>query len=275
VVAEPELPSTICIRIIVFRITMGQSILTPSGEQFLADILHDRRNGDEDYFNLDLCEDWGLEYTEGVNIKIPDAYEGYGQITASESPLLLKTQFGVSAEIRKTSRDKYPYFHNELFGEVCIWEEALRRGEPHTDLFAPVFQYDTSNYEWAVVGRATDIHHRGASTTKCVEENGRELGWEPDDTETGVFENRRVAVDYGFWWRRNDEWITEVNELEYISTDSIYNNVSEPVPANAATFNQETTREPHSGTAPSTDHQTHQLDSRRVRFQRWLSSLFS
>lgn len=264
---------------------MDQSSLTSSGEQFLSDLLQEYRDGGDDHFMSDVCEDWGLEYVVSGNVRIPHEHENYGAIiTSNAPPLLLKTQFGLlnPIDIRHHPRDTYPYFHNEVFGEICLWEEALRRGKPHTDLFAPIFRYDTSNYEWAVVAFATDIQHRGRPASKRVEKRGRELGWAPDDTEVGLFEGRYVAVDYGLWWRRNDEWKTAVDEFHYRDIDSIYDRVETQIPDDAptpstpptSTDDQDATHG-SSDTAVPTAQQTNTSDSRRVRLQRWVSSLFS
>jgi hypothetical protein len=252
------------------------SVLTTSGEQFLADIIQDRRDGDDEYFISDLCEEWGLERVIGAGVRIPTEYGEYDMVTDSNVPLLLKTRFGLSnpTQIRTHPRNACPRFFNELFGEICVWKEALQRGEPHTDLFAPVFRYDTENFEWAVVGFATDIQHRNRPATKQVEEQGRELGWVPDDTEVGLLEGRYVAIDYGWWWRQNDEWITGINELPYIDSRTIdHGEELEPLPDDMPEFEDPGPKTPHD--TISSTHQSAPSDSRRTRFQQWLSSLFS
>lgn len=196
---------------------MEQSILTPWGEMFISDLIEEVRDGPDDYFMSNLCDDWGLEYDMGT-VHIPTTYQKYGRIVKRDSPpLLLKTLIGYPTgnKIRKAARDQYPYFHHELYGEICIWEEALRHGSPHTELFAPIYHYDDTDYSWAVVGRATNILHRGTRSAKQLEERAGELGWAADDTEVGTFEGRTVAVDYGGWWRHDNEWATGIDDRPY------------------------------------------------------------
>lgn len=254
-----------------------QSVLTAEGEQFLADILQEYRDGGDDYFVDDLCDEWELDQVYGGHIRFPDEYEEYGTITTADYPLLLKTQFGLlnPTQIRTHPRDAYPRFHNEVFGEICLWKEAQRRGEPHTDLFAPVFVYDTANFEWAIVASATDIRGRAAAETKHVENRGRELGWAPDDTEVGLLDGEYVAIDYGLWWRRNDEWITDVNERPYIDPSTNNDRVETQISDNVVTHELDDTHSTHRGDASSASQGADAFDSQRSRVHRWLSSLFS
>jgi hypothetical protein len=256
-----------------------QSVLTPSGEQFLADIIQEYQNGGRDYFIQDICYEWGLEHVCKGHMKIPDEYDDYGTITTTNTPLLLKTLFDYPnpTEIRKHPRNAYPRFRNEVFGEICLWNEALCRGKPHTELFAPVFRYDAVNFEWAIVGFATDIQHRNRPATKQVEERGKELGWAPDDTEVGQINDEYVAIDYGFWWRTNDEWITAVDDLLYIDErtyDSGFE--SPPVPNELSSFERLDDTQPDRHETVSAAHQgTDTSEAMRTRVHRWLSSLFS
>jgi len=46
-----------------------------------------------------------------------------------------------------------------------------------------------------------------------LKERAEEVDWMPDDTEVGTFQGRTVAVDYGYWWRRDDDWATGIDKL--------------------------------------------------------------
>lgn len=261
----------------IYTIVTEQSVLTAVGEQFLADIIQAYRDRDDDYFVHDLCDEWELDHIYGGHIRLPDEYEEYGTITTVDSPLLLKTLFNHPnpKQIRTHPRNAYPRFRNEVFGEICLWKEAQRRRKPHTDLFAPVFDYDTANFEWAIVASATDIRGRAAAETKHVENRGRELGWAPDDTEVGRLNGEYVAIDYGYWWRRNDEWITDVNERPYIDTSTNDDRVETQISDNVVTHELDDTHSTHRGDASTASQEADASESQKTRFHRWLSSLFS
>lgn len=214
---------------------VDERALTDSGETFLSDVLQDYHDGGDDYFIPNICDDWGLEKIYGGNMKIPVEYEEYG--TLAEIPLIFKSYFHPSpTEIRKHPRNAYPRFLNEVFGEVCVWKEAKRRGEPHTELFAPVFRFG-ENYGWSISAFAHPTQGRGGSDTKHVEERGRGLGWAPDDTEAGKFNGRWVAIDYGYWWRQDDEWITDVSERPIVNSEDISSDFNNPpIPDEMASF---------------------------------------
>jgi hypothetical protein len=242
---------------------MEQSVLTPFGEQFLSDLIQQIRDCPKDYYASDLCEDWGLEHEMGT-IRIPSTHKEYGRLTKQDSPpLLLKTAFGYPTDykIRNSRRNSPPYFHHELYGEMCIWEEALQRGSPHTNLFAPIYQYDNTNYEWAVVGRATNILNRASPSAKQLEERANELGWAADDTEVGTFEGHTVAVDYGGWWRESSDWATGVHE-QPIYEDEHWNYVAG-------------VRRDSNRSQPSSESVEEPFQSKLIRFRKWLLSYFS
>lgn len=264
-----------------------QSVLTPAGERFISDILQDFRECEDDYFMQDLCADWGVKDVSANNLLIPDDYKGYGTITAVDVPLILKsnlwyTDLGYTTpEIRMNPRNTYPYFHNEIFGEVSIWNEVQRRGKPHTDVFAPVYQHDT-DFEWLIAGFATDIRRENLrSAREQVEERGRTHGWAPDDTEVGLFNEKYVAIDYGKWWRQNDDWMTNVTEYPYVD-ESTLNGPEEPL------SDERVTSELHDHATPSNPDERDKLGNRgstaathresapetkRSRIYRWLTSL--
>ena len=195
-------------------------------------------------------------------VHLPSAYNEYGRITKQDSPpLVLKAAFGypTGRKIRNSRRNSPPYFHHELYGEICIWKEALRRGSPHTELFAPIYQCDNSDYEWAIVGYATNVLDRTSRLAAQLEEQAEGLGWAADDTEVGTFEGRTVAVDYGGWWRHDDDWLTGVHE-QPIYEDEFYDpSVSVHTIPNTATFSD-----------PVED----SSESNLARFRQWVLSHF-
>lgn len=230
-------------------------VLTDDGKQFIADW---RRYVENHVVERDPWEDWELRDVGKGHIRIPDTYEGYGTLHTSDVPLVLKA-WGSSTdttEIRHHARDTYPHFLNEVFGEVAIWKEAQQRGEPHTDLFAPVFEYD-ENYEWLVAAYATNIKRKYEEPSKKIEEQGKSLGWVPDDTETGKLNGDWVAVDYGDWWRLKDDWETDVTQRPYVKTGN---------------WSQSRIRSTQSHDHESSQ-KSNQSVSNRASFIQWLKSL--
>ena len=104
------------------------------------------------------------------------------------------------------------HYMNENFGEARVWLEARARSEEHTDLFAPVVDYDSKRFRWLVM-QGTEYIGTMEDRSTPYENDPEELGWKPHDTENGRFEGRKVAYDYGMWRRENDEWMVSEEDV--------------------------------------------------------------
>jgi hypothetical protein len=196
------------------------SVFTEAGEQWLNEMINALQENDyATSKQLGKHKSWKYgNYNDG---KVPKNHPEFGSlIESSADPQYILIRMYETFDITELytpgsdPRDTHPYYHNENFGKVRIYQEAKARGVD--DFFAPITGWDGSDFHWITMPILENYQRSNGGTKKSKSIKNKlkkeDNNWVIADEEVGTYNNEKILADYGQCWY-DGEWQVPESQL--------------------------------------------------------------
>jgi len=215
------------------EIESAPNVFTKSGEKWVSDLCEALRNSNYDKSKeLGSHKSWSYaSYSDG---RVPQTHPDYGQLVrkSAQPQYMLISSHEDSQDVTEIvgentadQRDNPNYFV-ENFGKVRIYCEAVARNVDH--LFTPITGWDGQNFRWITMPVVSD-HKESCREAAPVRRKLEQIDqkWIIHDEEVGVYESKKVLVDYGMCWYGGDWKVSESQLFDGYRESSLYSILSD------------------------------------------------